>query len=77
MDTQDTARSTREYRFMLRDADVKLSEFALARWSKDFRWPRPEQRQLAAERFTELCKAIEERNSPKADQILRRWRIRR
>ena len=77
MDTSDLAGSTRQLRFVLRDANVRLSEFALARWSKGFRYPRPEDRELATKRFAELCEAIETGNSAKADKVLRSWRIRR
>ena len=76
MGTPDRTRVLESWGFRLRDADVKLSEFALAVWKKDFRgdWNTT---QSNAARFSALCQALKEGDAKEADKILRSWRIRR
>jgi len=61
----------------LSNANVRLSEFALAVWHKSARMPpNGDPGELAARRFEKLVKAISEGDSTEADKVLRSWRIR-
>lgn len=71
-------RELKSYGIDLRNANIQLSEFALAVWHKSARRPpNGDPCQLATERFAKLLQAIEEGDSTAADKILRSWRIRR
>ena len=77
MVTSARTRSLKSYGVDLRDADVLLSEFALAVWHKSARNPpNGDTSELATERFARLVKTITEGDSAAADKVLRSWGIR-
>jgi len=77
MGAQARTRILESYGLDIRDADVQLSEFALAVWHKSARRPpNGDPCELAAKRFKKLVEAITEGDSTTADKVLRSWRIR-
>ena len=77
MGTSPRTRELKSYGLNLRNANVQLSEFALAVWHKSARHPpNGDTSELATKRFAELVKAITESDSAAADKVLRSWRIR-
>ena len=78
MGTSPRTRSLAAQGLNLRNANVQLSEFALAVWHKSARRPpNGDPCELASERFAKLVKAVAEEDSSAADTVLRSWGIRK